>query len=126
MLQKNESIPDRVRTNSKRGLSNRLQSLLRLTQTKSDPSSALVAASEFFLDASDSLGVIAQTRAAIVQAKTQAALDLELGSLSEEMFMTVDSVKGIIDDENYNVINDTDVILLPKQGDEFDDSDLVY
>lgn len=126
MLQQNKPVRDRIRAKSKKGLSARLQNLLRLTQTKSDPSNMLVAASEFFLDASDSLLILSQTRAAIAQAKTQAALDLELGSLSEEMFVTVDSVKSIISDEDINEINDTDITLLPDEPKGHDDSALIY
>ena len=125
MLQQSKTIEDRVRSKSKRGLSARLQNLLRLTQTKSDPGSVLVAASEFFLDASDSLLILSQTRAAIAQAKTQAALDLELGSLSEEMFTTVDSVKSIINEDDYDAISDTDVTLMPETEADFDESSLI-
>ncbi len=125
-LKQNKAIPDRIRGNKKRGLAKRLEGLLRLTSTKTDPSSVLVAASEFFLDANDSLSIISQTRAAIIQAKTQAALDLELGSLSEEMFATVDSVKGIIDDEDYDEINDNDTIFPVETEEEFDDSDIMF
>lgn len=119
-------ITNKIR-GKKGGLAKRLQSLLELTSTKSEPGSALVSASSFFLDANESLGIISQTRDAIAQAKTQAALDLELGNLSEEMMLTVGSVKAIInEDDQEGFLNDSDTILMSDEDEEFDDSGIIF
>jgi len=110
-------------------LSTKFRKLLAIASSKGQSGSTVVTAASFFLETKQSLSLIEQTRAAIAQAKTQAALDLSLGTLSDEMINTVSSVKSILGDESGEVGIASDAPLIPsalESDTSFDESEDIY
>jgi hypothetical protein len=126
-LQQNNAITTKVRRNKGNGFLNSLKGLQRMIGSKdNNTATALTDASNFFLEANDAIGIIANARSTIAQAKVKAVFDLEIGGISEEMYATVAGIRGILDgDDDSNEINDNDTII-DDSSKEFDDSDLAF